>query len=594
MDAQKEALRRIIITLTSKNQELRDFLQSLDWTRTGLKEESCHVMSELEAELELLNSTLEEKGAELRSAIIQSHEQKEAELQAQHWAGQRALSASEELLTFANSALDINDNTHFLQVAKEIKERVTMASSFRISTRPVVSENMSHFAVDFSAERAGLHTLNFLPAPPVPILDVSRCFIRDNIVFVQWSSVDQSGATYELQFRKSDQETTPPSADACWEKIQGIRDTHSAISGLRLDSRFVEVRVRARNKAAAGEFSEMLQLETKAFHFSLDSLTAHPELSVQSHSATWRPKVKEHDPRIKSRDKTSGRSATPSPVKSSSSRAWRERFAGESYTVLGDQEISGGGHYWEVRPTGDWKAVSVGVAYRGALSRFVQLGKSPASWSLSLSQWLQSSVSAKHNNRSKSLDSSRMPQRVGVYCHHGNGDLLFMDVDQTRLIHSFRTKFSQSLVPAFTVWFGGVAVETGLQVPSFIDQLLPVSAPPTSAPPTAPNTPEEEDLSPDRGPGSDPGPDPGSDPGPDRGPGSDPGPDPGSDPGPDRGPGLDPGPDPGSDPGPDRGPGSDPGPDPGSDPGPDPGSDPRAQTRVLTRAQTQVLTGVRA
>lgn len=41
--------------------------------------------------------------------------------------------------------------------------RVTMAPAFRLTTRPVVSENMSQFTVDFSTERAGLQRLDFLP-----------------------------------------------------------------------------------------------------------------------------------------------------------------------------------------------------------------------------------------------------------------------------------------------------------------------------------------------------------------------------------------------------------------------------------------------
>lgn len=41
--------------------------------------------------------------------------------------------------------------------------RVTMAPAFRLTTRPVVSENMSQFTVDFSTERAGLQRLYFLP-----------------------------------------------------------------------------------------------------------------------------------------------------------------------------------------------------------------------------------------------------------------------------------------------------------------------------------------------------------------------------------------------------------------------------------------------
>jgi len=41
-----------------------------------------------------------------------------------------------------------------------------------------------------------------------------------------------------------------------------------SVSGLKFDSRFVVVRVRARNKAAAGEFSEPVAMETRGDHMS--------------------------------------------------------------------------------------------------------------------------------------------------------------------------------------------------------------------------------------------------------------------------------------------------------------------------------------
>ncbi|KAG8010393.1 FSD1-like protein, partial [Nibea albiflora] len=77
----QEALCRIICTLTNKNEELQNFLETVDNTLTGLQEESCKVMSDLDAELELLSSTLEEKGAELRCIIKEEKLRKEAELQ---------------------------------------------------------------------------------------------------------------------------------------------------------------------------------------------------------------------------------------------------------------------------------------------------------------------------------------------------------------------------------------------------------------------------------------------------------------------------------------------------------------------------------
>ncbi|CAF90033.1 unnamed protein product [Tetraodon nigroviridis] len=250
-----------------------------------------------------------------------------------------------------------------------------MAPAFRLSTRLAASENMSQYTVDFSAERAGLQRLHFLPA----------------------------------------------------------------------------------------------------FNFGFDLLTAHAELKVHGDTVTWEPQgVKGHDPRLRGKENKSSRSATPSPSKTPANRAGRERFTGDSYTVLGDQEIAGGCHYWELRPVLDWKSFSVGVAYRASLGRFDQLGKNGGSWCLHASQWLQTSLSVKHNNRAKALDWP-LPQRIGIYCDGGNGDLIFIDVDRLRLLHAFKTKFNQPLVPAFTVWCGGITVTTGLQVPSFMGNFLSTS-----------------------------------------------------------------------------------------------------------------------
>ncbi|XP_051268031.1 FSD1-like protein isoform X3 [Dicentrarchus labrax] len=482
-----EALRRIISTLANKNEELQNFLETVDNTLTGLQE-SCKVTSALEAELELLSSALEEKGAELRGIIKEEKLRKEAELQKQLSDGKVALLSCEDLLKFANQTLTITNEEEFLTAAKQIKEGVTMAPAFRLTTRPAASDNMSHFTVDFSTQRAGLQRLNFLPVPRAPEIDVSSCVVRDNAIMVSWrpatevdseDDISVSGPIerYELEYRKTNCDSSLRAAGgACWEKINDIRETHFSVSGLKFDSRFIVVRVRARNKAAAGEFSEPVAMETRAYNFGFDAATAHPELKVQSDTVTWEPQgVKGHDPRLKGKEnKSSSRSATPSPNKTAGSRAGRDRFAGESYTVLGDQEMSGGCHYWELRPLDDWKSFSVGVAYRASLGRFDQLGKSAGSWCLHASQWLQSLLAAKHNNRAKALDWP-LPQRIGIYCDYDNGDLLFIDVEHLHLLHAFKTKFNQSLVPAFTVWCGGINITTGLQVPSFMGNLLSTS-----------------------------------------------------------------------------------------------------------------------
>ncbi|XP_070706681.1 FSD1-like protein isoform X2 [Pempheris klunzingeri] len=480
MDAQKEALRRIISTLANKNEELQNFLETVDNTLTGLQqEESCRVMSELEVELDKLNSALNDKGAELRCVIKEEQQRKEVELQTQLSEGKGALLSCEELLKFANQTLTITNEEEFLKAAKQIKERVTMAPAFRLTTRVAVSENMSQFTVDFSAERAGLHQLHFLPVPRAPEIDVSSCSVRDNTITVAWRLADEADGIvtqnerYDVEHRKTNCDSMLRAAgEACWEKIHDIRESYVTITGLKFDSQFVVIRVRARNKTAAGEFSEPVAMETRAYNFGFDAATAHVELKVQGDTVTWEPQgVKGHDPRLRGKENKSSRSATPSPNKTAGSRAGRDRFAGESYTVLGDQEMIGGGHYWELRPLVDWKSFSVGVAYRASLGRFDQLGKGAGSWCLHASQWLQTSLAAKHNNRAKALDWPQ-PQRIGIYCDYDNGHLLFIDVDRLRLLHSFRAKFSQPLVPAFTVWCGGITIATGLQVPSFMGNFL--------------------------------------------------------------------------------------------------------------------------
>ncbi|XP_008324388.1 FSD1-like protein isoform X3 [Cynoglossus semilaevis] len=481
MDTQKEALRRIISTLANKNEELHNFLEAVDSTLVGLQEDSCKVMTDLEAELEQLSCALHEKGEELRDIIKDEKCRKEAELQRQLSEGKFALESCEELLEFANQTLSINNEEEFLMAAKEIKERVTMAPAFRLTTRPAVSENMTQFTVDFTAEGEGLRRLHFLPVPKPPEIDVSRCVLRDNNITVVWrmpaegsgESISGPVKCYELQYRKTNQKNSVKMVEkACWEKVCDITETQFTLSGLKFDSAFVVFRVRAKNKTAAGEFSESVAMETKAFNFGFDSSTAHAELKVHGDTVTWDPqRVKGHDPRLRCKDVKSSRSATPSPNKTSGNRGGRDRFAGESYTVLGDQEMIGGCHYWELRLVADWKSFSVGVAYRSSLGRFDQLGKSTGSWCLHASQWLQNALAAKHNNRVKTLEWLAL-QQVGIYCDYDNGDLVFIDVERLRLLHSFKTKFVQALVPAFTVWCGGLTVLTGLQVPSFMENFL--------------------------------------------------------------------------------------------------------------------------
>ncbi|KAJ8402078.1 hypothetical protein AAFF_G00373130 [Aldrovandia affinis] len=444
MDSQKEALQRIITTLASKNEELHSFIDTLSHSLSGLQINSTQVVSDLEEEFDTLFSVLDEMKESMANTIKQEQARKSHELQNQLTQSTNALESSEELLEFANNALDIKEEEEFAKAAKQIKDRVTMAPAFRLTMKPRATDNMTHLMVDFSQERQLLQNLKFLPVPRAPEIDIPDCLVADNIIRVAWRMLveDSKIDHYILEYRKTNHEGLPRVKDErCWEVVENIKATEYSLSGLKFDSKFMNFRVRACNKAAAGDYSDPVTLETRAFNFSLDSTSSHLNLKVEDRNVEWDPQGgKGLDSKVKGKEnkgsahltnlKNMSRSGTPSPKRTSTTRppavrGSRDRFTGESYTVLGDTGIESGQHYWET------------------------------------------SFAAKHNNKAKSLEVS-VPDRVGVYCDLDGGQLSFYNAESKQLLHTFKTKFSQPVVPAFMVWCGGLTLSTGLQVPSAV------------------------------------------------------------------------------------------------------------------------------
>ncbi|XP_009577180.1 PREDICTED: fibronectin type III and SPRY domain-containing protein 1-like, partial [Fulmarus glacialis] len=187
----------------------------------------------------------------------------------------------------------------------------------------------------------------------------------------------------------------------------------------------------------------------------------HQNLRVEELSVEWDAtggkvqdvKVREKDGKGRTASPANSPARTPalvvqSPKRMPSGRGGRDRFTAESYTVLGDTLIDGDDHYWEVRYDRDSKAFGVGVAYR-SLGKFDQLGKTSASWCLHLNNWLQVSFSAKHANKAKVLDVP-VPDCIGVYCNFHEGFLSFYNARTKQLLHTFKAKFTQPVLPAFT------------------------------------------------------------------------------------------------------------------------------------------------
>ncbi|PKK25249.1 FSD1-like protein isoform X1 [Columba livia] len=487
MDEQRETLQRIVSTLANKNDEIHNFIDMLNHTIKNVQINSSNAISELDEEFDGLYSVLDEMKGSMTNTIQQEEASKIQALQDQLSQCNDALESSEELLELAVQSLDIKDHEEFLKTARQIKDRVTMASAFRISLKPKVSDSMSHLMVDFTLERRMLQAVKFLPVPKAPEIDLAACLVADNCITVAWRMPEEDSRVdhFILEYKKTNFDGLPRVKDEQrWELIDYIKATEYTLSGLKFDTKYMNLRVQACNKAVAGEYSDPVTLETKAFVFSLDSTSSHLNLKVEDTYVEWDPTGGKGQEKIKGKEnKSSGqnpllksnrRSSTLSPKRTSissrsSARGSRDRFIGESYTVLGDTAIESGQHYWEVRVQKDCKSYSVGVTYRN-LGKFDQLGKTNSSWCIHINNWLQTTFSAKHNNKTKILDIP-VPDRIGVYCDFDGGHLAFYNANSKELLHTFRTKFTQPLLPGFMIWCGGLTVNTGLQVPSPVKTL---------------------------------------------------------------------------------------------------------------------------
>uniref|UniRef100_A0A8C0III3 Fibronectin type III and SPRY domain containing 1 like n=1 Tax=Bubo bubo TaxID=30461 RepID=A0A8C0III3_BUBBB len=187
-----------------------------------------------------------------------------------------------------------------------------------------------------------------------------------------------------------------------------------------------------------------------SFVFSLDPTSAHANLKVEGTYVEWDPTGGRGQEKIKGEE---NKRVVQSPEKTSLSTKFslrgRRSFIDESYTVLGKMNfLLLGQLYCEVRAQ-DCKCYSVRITY-GKLGKSDHLGKTKSSWCIRINNWLQTTLSAKHNNKTKTLGIPA-PDRIGAYCDFDQAHLAFYNADSKQLLHTFRAKFTQPLLPGFMV-----------------------------------------------------------------------------------------------------------------------------------------------
>uniref|UniRef100_A0AAQ4P446 E3 ubiquitin-protein ligase Midline-1 n=1 Tax=Gasterosteus aculeatus aculeatus TaxID=481459 RepID=A0AAQ4P446_GASAC len=358
----------------------------------------------------------------------------------------QCIERSSALITQADQTLKETDHARFLQTAKSINERVSMANA---STQVLIPEihltdTFDTVALDFTREKKLLENLDYLTAPSAPCIREELCTASYDTISVHWTSDDEfTVVSYELQYAiftgQSNIASLCNSLES-WMIVPNIKQNHYTVHGLQSGTKYIFV-VKAINQAGSRS-SEPGTLKTNSQPFKLDPKSAHKKLKVS------------HDNLTVERDETTSKKGHS-----------QERFTSQSsYGVVGNVYIDSGRHYWEALIGGStWYAV--GIAYKSA-PKHEWIGKNSASWVLCRcnNSWV-----VRHNSKELAIEPSPHLRRVGVLLDYDAGCVTFYDAVSSQHLHTFHVSFAQPVCPVFNVWNKCLTILTGLPIPDHLE-----------------------------------------------------------------------------------------------------------------------------
>ncbi|XP_058252662.1 probable E3 ubiquitin-protein ligase MID2 isoform X1 [Hemibagrus wyckioides] len=358
----------------------------------------------------------------------------------------QCLERSSVLITQAEQSLKENDHARFLQTARNVAERVAMATASSQVLIPDVNLNeaFDNFALDFSREKKILEGLDYLTAPNPPSIRDELCTASHDTITVHWTSEDEFSVTsYELQYTIYTGQTNfislYNSVDS-WMIVPNIKQNHYTVHGLQSGTRYIFF-VKAINQAGSRN-SEPARLKTNSQPFKLDPKTAHKKLRLSNDCLT----MEKDESSLK-------KSHTP------------ERFSGTgSYGAAGNVFIDSGCHYWEVL-LGASTWYTVGVAYKSAPKNEWN-GKNSSSWVFSR---CNNNFLVRHNGKEMLVEASLQLRRLGVLLDYDNNTLSFYDAMNSQHLHTFDISFLLPVAPTFMISNKSLMILSGLPVPDFVD-----------------------------------------------------------------------------------------------------------------------------
>ncbi|XP_060230266.1 E3 ubiquitin-protein ligase Midline-1 isoform X2 [Meriones unguiculatus] len=443
---EKQNLESNLTNLIKRNTELETLLAKLIQTCQHVEVNASRQEAKLTEECDLLIEIIQQRRQIIGTKIKEGKVMRLRKLAQQIANCKQCIERSASLISQAEHSLKENDHARFLQTAKNITERVSMATASSQVLIPEINLNdtFDTFALDFSREKKLLECLDYLTAPNPPTIREELCTASYDTITVHWTSDDEfSVVSYELQYTiftgQANVVSLCNSADS-WMIVPNIKQNHYTVHGLQSGTKYIFM-VKAINQAGSRS-SEPGKLKTNSQPFKLDPKSAHRKLKVS------------HDNLTVERDESSSKkSHTP------------ERFTSQgSYGVAGNVFIDSGRHYWEVVISGStWYAI--GLAYKSA-PKHEWIGKNSASWALCRcnNNWV-----VRHNSKEIPIEPAPHLRRVGILLDYDNGSIAFYDALNSIHLYTFDVALTQPVCPTFTVWNKCLTIITGLPIPDHLD-----------------------------------------------------------------------------------------------------------------------------
>ncbi|XP_055233001.1 E3 ubiquitin-protein ligase Midline-1 isoform X3 [Gorilla gorilla gorilla] len=202
-DKLKQNLESNLTNLIKRNTELETLLAKLIQTCQHVEVNASRQEAKLTEECDLLIEIIQQRRQIIGTKIKEGKVMRLRKLAQQIANCKQCIERSASLISQAEHSLKENDHARFLQTAKNITERVSMATASSQVLIPEINLNdtFDTFALDFSREKKLLECLDYLTAPNPPTIREELCTASYDTITVHWTSDDEfSVVSYELQY----------------------------------------------------------------------------------------------------------------------------------------------------------------------------------------------------------------------------------------------------------------------------------------------------------------------------------------------------------------------------------------------------------